>query len=432
MKKTLIVFLVLLTVLSSMYASGVKEQAASSKIVLTAYMQIDPANPQYAGHNEVMRVFAEKYPDIEIVVEHASGEAFHQKFQSMAASKKVPDIYTTYGGARTAYVTETGLTLDLTKYLSEDFKAGFASATWLPQGSKGVIYMIPPSFAVCHNVYVNTDLLNKLGLTYPETFDELVAQVPVIRAAGLYPISMGNKDPWVVNSWLLGTFIERIGGRDWIMQAAKGNASFTEEPFVQALEVIKMMSEKGLFSPGVNQMSNSEADQEFYQQKSVYLIDAAWRTSAMDKQLPEAQRNAIEMRVFPALPGEKHHNTSSAVASEGFGIAATLEGTPKLDAALTFIKFYAGEEGAAIRAKFGGVPSYNLDLSKFELAIMQGKFIEFSAKYPMGYVFDSIMDGEGVSLLNTDLQAMMMGSGEPKAIAAKYEKWVAANDSNRD
>ena len=153
----------------------------------------------------------------------------------------------------------------------------------------------------------------------------------------------------------------------------------------------------------------------------------------MDSQLPTEQRSAIEMRVFPALPGEQYHNTSSATASEGFGIAKAVEkDKAKLDAALAFIKFYTGSEGATIRAQFGEVPSYNLDLSKTKLDIMQGKFVTFSATYPMGYVFDSIMDGEGVTLLNTDLQAMMMGSGEPVEIARKYEAWVAQNDSNRD
>lgn len=433
MKKTTLFALVLVLAMSIVTAAGTKEQSSDGTVVLSAYMQIDPANDQYAGHNAVMAAFEEKYPNIKLDIEYASGEAFHQKFQSMAASKQVPDVFTCYGGARTAYVTETGLTLDLTPYLDEAFMNQFASATWLPQGSAEALYMIPPSFAVCHSVYANTALLEELGLEYPETFEELLTQVPTIRAAGYYPVSMGNKDPWVVNSWLLGTFIERFGGREWILRAAKGEASFTEEPFVKALEVIKTMSEKNVFSPGVNQMSNTEADQEFYQQKSVYLIDAAWRTSAMDGQLPAEQREAIEMRVFPALPGEKYHNTSSAVASEGFGIAKAVEkDQAKLDAALTFIKFYAGEEGANIRAQYGEVPSYNLNLDQIELDIMQKKFVEFSAEYPMGYVFDSIMDGEGVTLLNTDLQAMMMGNGDPAKIAAEYEAWVAKNDSNRD
>jgi hypothetical protein len=27
---------------------------------------------------------------------------------------------------------------------------------------------------------------------------------------------------------------------------------------------------------------------------------------------------------------------------------------------------------------------------------------------------------------------MMMGNGEPKEVAAQYEKWVAKNDTNRE
>ncbi len=433
MKKFAFTSILIALAISMVFATGTKEQGKGDKVVLTAYMQIDPASDQYAGHNAVMEAFAQKYPHVQLNIEYASGEAFHQKFQSMAASKRVPDLFTCYGGARSAYVIDTGLALDLTKYIDESYKKDFASATWLPQGSAGALYMIPPSFAVCHSIYANTALLDKLGLSFPETFEELVSQVPVIRAAGLYPVSMGNKDPWVVNSWLLGTFIERFGGPDWILKAAKGQASFTDEPFVKAVEIIQQMSQKGLFSPGVNQMSNTEADQEFYQQKSVYLIDAAWRTSAMDAQLPAEQRKAIDMRVFPRLPGEKFHNNSNATSSEGFGIAKSIENDKaKLEAALAFVKFYSGEEGASIRAEYGDVPSYNLDLSKFSLDVMQTKFINFSATYSMGYVFDAIMDGEGVNLLNTDLQAMMMGSGNPKTIAANYEAWVAKNDSNRD
>ncbi len=229
MKKRVITVLVLSLVMSAMiWAAGAQEESASDTVTLTAYMQIDPANDQYAGHNAVMAAFEEKYPNIKLDIEYASGEAFHQKFQSMAASKQVPDVYTCYGGARTAYVTETGLTLDLTDYLDDAFRNQFASATWNPQGSAGALYMIPPSFAVCHSIYANTAILDEVGLSYPETFEELIAQIPTLRAAGYYPVSMGNKDPWVVNSWLLGTLIERTGGKDWIMKAAKGEASFTD------------------------------------------------------------------------------------------------------------------------------------------------------------------------------------------------------------
>ncbi|MDY4610261.1 MAG: ABC transporter substrate-binding protein [Sphaerochaetaceae bacterium] len=433
MKKLTVVILIV-SLLSSvaLFAAGTKEAAATDgRIVLKAYMQIDPTLSQYAGHNAIMAAFAEKYPNIVIEPEYASGEAFHQKFQAMAASKQVPDIFTCYGGARSAYVNATGQVLDLgKKYLTADVKKEYSSATWAAQGANGEYWIIPPSLAVCHTVYANHDLLAKLGLTYPETYEEWLAQIPVIRAAGYYPVSMGNKDPWVVNSWLLSLLVDRLGGPQWFMNAATGanGASFTDEPFVRSLAIIKEMTEKGMFSPGVNQMSNTEADQEFYQGKSVYLIDAGWRTSGMDRDLSDSMKAAVQMHVFPKIKGEVTSNTSTATVSEGFGISSKLEGTPKADAAWTFIRFYTGEEGAAIRASYGDVPSYILDLSKIQLAPMQAKFAEFQAEHPMGYVFDAVMGAEGVNMLNSDIQAMMLGNGDPAAIAAKYEKFVAANE----
>lgn len=42
------------------------------------------------------------------------------------------------------------------------------------------------------------------------------------------------------------------------------------------------------------------------------------------------------------------------------------------------------------------------------------------------------MDSEGVNnLLNPGIQAVMMGDKSPAQLAAEYEAWVAANDSNR-
>lgn len=437
MKKLMALVLISVIAFTSVFAAGANEEVSDDgTITLTGYMQIDPANPAYAGHNAVVKAFEEKYPNIKLDIEYATGEAFHQKFQAMAASRKIPDIFTCYGGARTAYIQDPGLVLDLneTAYLTDEFKSQFKPVTFKAQGSNGELYMIPPTLAVCHVVYANHAILDELGLEYPATFEEMIAQVPTIRAAGYYPISMGNKDQWVVNSWLLSLLVDRTGGPEWFMDAAQGKngAKFTDEAFVETLEIIQTMCEEDLFSPGVNQMGNGEADQEFYQGKSAYLIDAGWRSGGMDSQLTEEFNKNIEMHVFPAIKGEVRSNTSTAVTGEGFGIAEAIKDTAKADAAWKFIAFYTGVEGSEIFAQHGDIPTCNIDFSNIEMGIMQKKYAQFQEDHEMGYVFDSVMNGEGVSLLNANIQAMMMGNGNPKDIAAQYEKWVAQNDTNRE
>jgi raffinose/stachyose/melibiose transport system substrate-binding protein len=42
------------------------------------------------------------------------------------------------------------------------------------------------------------------------------------------------------------------------------------------------------------------------------------------------------------------------------------------------------------------------------------------------------MDAEGVEqIVNAGLQEIVLGSTTPKQLAAEYETWVSANDSNR-
>ncbi len=414
-----------------LFAEMTSQVMAENTITLSTYFQKDPANPQSAGFNKSLEAFEKAYPSIQLKHEYATGEAFHQKFQAMAASQRIPDLVTTYVGKRTAYITETGLVMDLRPYLTESFKKNFSSAVWEPQGPNGEIYVIPPSMAVCHVFYANTDLLKKLGLKFPKTYKELLGQVKTIRAAGYYPVSMGNKDQWVVNSWLLSALVDRMGGKKWFKKAMSGEARFTDKPFVRSLEIVDEMVKRKVFSPGVNQMSNTEADQEFYMQKSVYLIDAGWRTSAMVSTLPRKQQDAIYMGVFPAIEGEVSHNSSAAVPSEGFAIRAGLKDKATIEAAFKFIAFYAGKEGAAIRLKNGGVPTCKLDISKFKLPKLQKQYATFSTSHNMGYIIDAMMDPEGMGVLNPDIQAMMFGHLTPLQVATRYEAWVAKNDSNR-
>ena len=419
----------LLVTLIPLAAGGGAEDADTT--TLSTYLQIDPASPQYEGHNQVMEAFAEAYPQITFEHEYATGEAFHQKFQAIVAANELPDVFTTYVGKRTAYVTESGKALDLRPYLTEAFMSRFSDATWSPQGPNGEMYTIPPSMAVTHAMYANTRILDELGLEFPETYQELLDQVGTIREAGYYPISMGNRDQWVVNSWLLSALVYRLGGTEWFDAAMVGDASFTDEPFVRSLEIIQELTELGVFSPGVNQMSNSEADEEFYQERSVYLIDAGWRTSAMVNILSPQMQAAIYMGVFPAIPGQVVDGSSAAVPSEGFGISADLAGTEAADRAFAFLAFYAGEAGASIRLVNGEVPTYTLDISDYEIPGLQRQYAEFSTSRPMGYVIDAKMDPEGMGVLNPDIQAMMLGRKTPIEVAERYEAWVAANDSNR-
>jgi raffinose/stachyose/melibiose transport system substrate-binding protein len=405
--------------------------AQSAPVTLSVYMQADVASPDYQYWGVTLEAFAKKYPNIKLEFEYVSDEAYHQKFQAMAAAGDIPDLFTVYAGARSSYVLDRGMVKDLRPYLTEDLKKNYNAAIWKPQGPNGEIYIISPNMAVCTVVYVNTKLQKQLGLTTPKTLDEMIAQVPKIRAAGLEPLAFGNKAQWQAQSLLLSMLVDRTGGTPWFDKAMKGEAKFTDAPFVDAISVIKKMVDTKLFPAGVNQLEGPQAWGSFVQGKAVYLLDAGWRVAALKGAASPADFATYAAVAFPAVTGEKVHGSSAATLGEALGMNSALTGA-KADAAWKFLSFVYGKEGSEILLKYGTVPTYKLDYTKFELDSLNRQYIALINSQTMGYVIDAKMDGEGVNgTLNPGLQSVMMGTKTPAQVAAEYEAWVASNDSHR-
>jgi raffinose/stachyose/melibiose transport system substrate-binding protein len=436
MKKLLLMLLLIVTVMS-LTLTGCKKQpgsagaSADETVTLSVYMQIDIADPQYEYWPVTLEAFAQKHPNIKLEFEYVSGEQFHDKFQAMAATGDIPDLFTTYAGARSSYILDRGLVKDLRPNLTDEIKSHYTSAIWDPQGPNGEIYIISPNMSVCTVVYVNTRLQKELGLATPKTLDELIGQVPTIRAKGYTPLMFANKGVWQAQSLLLSMLTDRMAGKAWFDRARAGTAKFTDKGFVDALAVIKRLVDTQTFPAGVNQLEGPEGWGDFVQGKSVYLLDAGWRISALKSAAKPEDYAGYEAIAFPAVAGEVTRGSSAATLGEALAMNAKLSGA-KAGAAWEFLNFIYGQEGCEILMKYGTVPTYKLDYSKFDVDNLNLQYIELTNNQSMGYVIDAVMDGEGVNnVLNPGIQAVMIGDKTPAQLAAEYEAWVAANDSNR-
>jgi raffinose/stachyose/melibiose transport system substrate-binding protein len=431
MKKIALTLLVLAAVVGMGFAGGRRAQEPAGTVPLTIYMQIEPADPQYAYWPTTLDAFAAKYPDIKLEFEYVTGEQFHDKFQAMAATGTIPDLFTCYAGARSSYILDRGLVKDLRPYLTDSFKANYTSAIWEPQGPNGEIWIISPNLAVCTVIYVNPKLQKELGLSNPKTLDEMAAQVPAIQAAGYIPMTFGNSAAWPGSSLLLSCLVDRTAGTAWFDRAMAGTAKFSDKPFVDAVTVIKQMMDNRLLPSGTNQMSGMDAISAFAQNRAVYLLQSGWVQTALLGAASREDYDQYQVMAFPEIAGEVTHGSSAATLGEALAMSARLEGA-KADAAWKFLSFIYGQEGMDLMMKYGNVVTYKLDLSKYDVDNLNKQYIDLINNQSMGYVIDAKMDGEGVNnILNPGIQAVMIGDKTPQQLANEYEAWVAANDSNR-
>ncbi len=427
----LLVLTALLLATPFVFAGGDGEEAEGDDVItLTALGYVDLTNEiTTTNWEELLAGWEEAQPNIKIEWEYLFGEPYHNKLQSMAVAGQLPDLVFLWPGKRTGDVTGSGLVKDISSYVSP-VADQFAPAAIAPQGANGEFYELPEQVTATHVMFTNNRLLDELGLDFPETLAELLAQGDVIRDAGYIPIAMDNKDGWQMQSCFLSALVARTGGREWLDAARLGDASFTDDEFVDALTVIKTLFDADMFSPGINQADYGEALNAFAAEEAVYLIDGGWRTNELIKLMAEDAHEYVSYEVFPALPNEGGLPGATAlVAGTGYGMNANLTGA-KADAAWEWIYFFAGPEGSAIKATQGWLPAVKMDLPD-TISPMLVQLSEFVNNVPAGYVIDAVMDGEGMGVLHPAIQEMMFGSITPVEAAARYEEWVAANDSSR-
>ncbi len=410
---------------------------AAKKVKLTLFMYRDVTAPEAGTWDILMDAFKKANPNIEVEAEYLFNDPYHTKLKTKAQSGQLPDVFFMWPDKRTGYLSglegSKPFAKDLRPWVNK-VKSQFVPVALSPQGPKGEIFELPEQVTATHVMFTNNALLKKLGLTYPKTMKELIAQGPAIRKAGLVPIAMANKDGWQMQSCLLSTLTERAGGMDWYNKAIVGKgASFADPQFVAALDVVKQLSDGQMFDPGINQMEYQAASQMFAAEKAVYYIDGGWKVNELLQTMTDAQKEAITLETFPDIAGQKGKSGStSLVPGTGLGMNAALKGE-KAEAAWKLIYFYAGPGGAEIRMDNGALPAYKVDVKKLAKPVdpLVAKLQKFLGEKPYGWVIDSKMDGAGMQVLHPAIQEMMFGKKTPKQVAEEYEAWVKANDTNR-
>lgn len=406
--------------------------ASAEKITLSAVVAFNPGQAAYQRILDTVESFEKTYPDIDMDMEPIGHEIYHTKLQTLAVSGQLPDILYLWPGKRTAYITEKGLAMDLRPFIERDgADKEFLPLIVAPQGPNGEVYQVGNNINPTSIVYANDDLLKEMGLAYPRTMKEWAAQASTIRDNGYFPLVMGNKANWVMQSCMLSVLVGRLGGDDWSKAARTGEASFTDPEFVRALAQIRALVESGLLDKAVNSLDRVKAIELFMAERAVYFIEGAWSTTDLIAGLDDDQKKYFSLHPLPAVEGERTPGSSSGVAGTGFAVNANLAGTPKAEAAWKWVRFYAGRGSADIAFRHGEIPAIqDLDVPS-ELDPMTVKLSNLLQDMVVTEVLDDRMDPEGINLLNGKLQELIFGTIDPETVAADYEAWVAAHDSNR-
>ena len=447
LRKIALVALIAILSTSMLFAQGSKEEAkADGPVTIKVLNYLDMAQANSANEvTEVWDKFSAEHPEIIVEREDLFNEPFHQKTESYIAADNVPDVVYMWPSGRSTSLITTGAVQDLTPWLERDGLLDMYNPAALAQGD--IIAELPNGTTSSHLMIANLAVLEKYGLDMPKTLQDLIDMVPVLAKDNVQVIAMDNMDSWVMQSCLFSAIAGRYGNVDWFDKVDAGELKFTDDWFVNALEVINTLYNEGVISRASLNSPYTQSRGDFVNGKAAFYIDGDWSTGGFitdpttGKALidPAKQATDYAFMLFPEVPGEVIHNSSSGVIGTGFGLSSKLEmGTPEAEAAWTLIKYLQGEDVQKYRLSTGAsFPSYlGIDVDAFMAENNLDPFIGmrydfYSIIEHTTPVCDGVLAADVHNFINTGLQEIGLGSKTPAQVAAEvqqaWEDWKAMN-----
>ncbi|MDA3956575.1 ABC transporter substrate-binding protein [Oceanispirochaeta sp.] len=442
LRKWLTIVIVGFFAIGTIFANGSSDSAEANQVTLNVLDYIDATAPGYAENEAIWQEFTDSNSDISIVKEELSNEAFHQKMAAYVAAGTIPDVMYMYPSGRSTTIHEMKLVKDLAPLLGDDFLSHFVSAAIDPSGQVSpYLAELPQSITYSSIMYTNTKLLDDMGLKIPETYADLKAMVPLLKAKGIQTILMANKDDWVMQSCLFSTVAGRFLDSEWIESVKKGEAQFTDKAFIDALTFIQTMYQDGVISPNTIQVSYGEAPALFAAGKAAFYIDGDWRQNAFITDpssgtaliSPEAQENDFNFMNFPIIPGEKNPGVTSAILGCGYGISTAIpEGSEKEAAAIRLVKYLYSKDVQKQYLEVGRYITSRNDVTSDKLEPFITKMMTFHDSIGnTSDVLDGVLDSTVYSVINSGLQEIGLGLKTPAQVAAAVQEAMDTQISSK-
>jgi ABC-type glycerol-3-phosphate transport system substrate-binding protein len=220
--------------------------------------------------------FQKRNAGIKMIHRPIPNNTFYVISRTGMAGSNPPDLLQYEGGQQTLTWVKTNKLLDLTWWWNAN-KSRFVLPQAVYQACRinGKIYCIPQDYIGGNQIYYNTELLSKLGLSVPTTWNDFLAALDKAKSSGIYGIAFGDKDLFPgEHLWMV--LLERTCGSQGVLNALNNKAKWTDPCFEQAATDFQMLEQKGYFSPGASSDDYGTAQAIFKSGKALFYQTGSW------------------------------------------------------------------------------------------------------------------------------------------------------------
>ena len=421
------VVLLIVLVGSFAVASGSGESSADdgTELTLTHYFVEADTSAQAIATRAMVERFRAEHPEVNLVVDAIGHDSYEERILVLAAGNELPDVFRFRASTLGDFV-EGGLLHPLGELI--EASPEFADNR-LPNSFRtadGEVWGVPMNALSTSLVYYNQAIFDEVGIDrFPESWTEFEQVIVRIRDAGYIPIAMGNRSPWLGQSVYLSTVAVRFTGEEWFQSILdRDGASFTDAPFVAALDAMQNLAEIGAFNDDFLSIDNTAMRRLYYNGRSAMFIEGSWALEQLEASAPANVRDATAIAVLPPVDGTgvPQDTMSGGPSAWTWGIRSGLSGA-RLEAAWDLMTAINGAESANMMAENGGVPlSRAEDFDASGLSERQLRFLEIFQEYTVTPIYDAHLDAALIETINNGIQELLLGLVTPEELAQTIQE----------
>ncbi|OKO93110.1 ABC transporter substrate-binding protein [Geobacillus proteiniphilus] len=197
------------------------------------------------GLKALIKLFQEKYPDIEVenaAVAGGAGTNAKAVLASRMQGNDPPSTFQVHGGAELneGWVAAGKMEPLNDLYEKEGWMDKFPKALIDMVSKDGNIYSVPVNIHRGNVLWYNKKIFADNGLQPPKTFDEFFQVADKLKAKGITPLALGDKEPWVATHLFENVLLGTLGTENY-KKLWTGEVSFNDPQVKQAVETFKKM-----------------------------------------------------------------------------------------------------------------------------------------------------------------------------------------------
>jgi raffinose/stachyose/melibiose transport system substrate-binding protein len=272
--------------------------------------------------------------------------------------------------------------------------------------------------------WYNKALFEQAGIANPPaTWNELLDAVTKLKAAGITPIALGEKDKWPGHFYWV-YLATRIGGQQGFEAAYTRQGSFTDQPFVEAGAKLKQLVDLQPFQNGFLGASYPDHQAVIANGNAAMELMGHWAPTVNRGVAQDPDAYSANLGWFPFPTVEGGAGNPSDVLGGGDGYAIGKNAPP---ATIDFVRFLTSVENQTALAKAGiAVPP---TVKGAEAGVDDPLIKELAsnlaqAEYYQLY-YDQYLPPSVGQAVNDATQGLFAGTASPEQVAQTIEEAAA-------